>query len=459
MDLNDGNYMFLVGLGFICMLMWLFNAISHYNLISEFDALAPAIVFPLVYVFIIFFALTLDYLEIGYRCVADEIPNVIYYFIIGLIAYLCGNLIVFFFSSSTSTSPLRKVMNDWNFAAFFKWSLLIAAIGSTGVIFYYTITGVPLFGDVDRIRHATKVRTYGIGFSLQLLQGLNFILLTYLVYRYKSIQSVRNMLWMVALIGWIAFLTSLTGFRWINMAFILSTLTAYHYIIRKIKIRYKSIFLILIALIIIASFHNLMGYHRAASRMEGIDQYLYNLESINIAKEYAVFSPFLISLQIPIVNFSKLLTFIPEQYDFFYGKYNLAHVPVLQKVIPALSRDNIGIYVTNTIYGLTYEEGPGGTALSIIGSLYIDYGLPAIIVGMLLMGIFLEMFYLKMIKVPSVLRVCLYSIALWTVVKWIISGIYTYDLLILLIVAAIVKFISIVSKAKVARVNLNSQPT
>jgi len=437
----NGEYSFLFMLGFVCLLMLIINVILHYDLAGELDLFSPGVVFPAAYITIISIAIITINLGIGYSYIAKVTPNVIYYYLVGLLCYVCGNLLVFLLFSPMPKICLGKVINTWSMKKIFEWSLIISVIGSIGIFIYYSKMGIPLFGDVDRIRHSFQGRTYGMGFSFQLLQGLNFILLTYFVYRYKYVKKAHFIGWMIVPIFWISILSALTGYRWICILFIMVTLTGYNYIVKKFKINFRSVVIIIMAIIIVVSFVSLLGYQRKASRTGGIDRYLYGLEVMHISSKYRYFAPFLLSLQIPSVNFSKLLTLVPDEYNYFYGKYAIAQFPILPRIVPSVSKENISGYVTDTIFGLDYKGGSGGTALSIVGSLYIDYGLTVIVLGMILIGFFVEMSYLRTIKSPSLLKITVYSCFLWTVIKWIVSGVCVGDLVILLMALAINKLI------------------
>jgi len=437
----NGECSFLFMLGFVCLLMLIINVILHYDLAGELDLFSPGVVFPIAYITIISIALIMINLGIGYSYMAEVTPNVLYYYVVGLLCYVCGNLLAFSLFLRMPNICSGKVINIWSMKKVFEWSLIISVIGSMGIFIYYSKMGIPLFGDVDRIRHGFQGRTYGMGFSFQLLQGLNFILLTYFVYRYKYIKKAHSIGWMIVPIFWISTLTALTGYRWICILFIMVPLTGYNYVVKKFKVNFKSVVIVITAIIIVVSFVSLLGYQRKASRTGGIDLYLYNLEAMNISSKFRYVAPLLLSFQIPTVNFSKLLTLVPDEYDYFYGKYTLAHFPILPRMVPSLSKENAGVYVTDTIFGLDYKGGSGGTALSIVGSLYIDCGLTAIIFGMILIGFFVEMSYLRMVKGPSLLKIIVYSYFLWTVIKWIVSGVYMYDLLIVLMALAINKLI------------------
>jgi oligosaccharide repeat unit polymerase len=297
--------------------------------------------------------------------------------------------------------------------------------------------GVPLFGNVDEIRHGFKGRLYGIGFSFPLLQGLNFVLLVYLIYRYSKKHFAG---WLLVPILWILFLTALTGYRWLCILFIMAPLTGYNYIVGRFKFNLKTFGVIIIVAIIILSSHGLLGYQRSITKRTE-SEYLRNLESVNIPSEFKYFAPALLSLQCPPVSFSRLLNLVPQEQDYFYGRYILAQIPIIQRLFPSLSRENVSVYVTDTIFGYDYRAGSGGTALTIIGSLYIDFGPLAIIVGMTIIGFFLEITYLRAAETPSLLNITVYSFLLWTVIKWIVAGACVGDLLILLMILAIDKLI------------------
>lgn len=428
---GDGIFLFISG--FLCLLLLIINVKTHYELSGELDFFSPAVAFPAAYISIIGIALVSFSMEIGYSYQAEVTSKDIFYYLVGLLCYACGNIFASSLHSRESKIPHKGVANTWSKRELLKWGSVIVVVGSIGTFIYYSKMGIPLFGNVDEIRHGFQGRLYGIGFSFSLLQGLNFILLVYLVYKYS-----KNLFagWMLVPILWILLLTALTGYRWLCILFIAAPLTGYNYIVGRFKFNLKTIAAVVIVAVIILSFHGLLGYQRSISKRTE-SEYLRNLESVNIPGEFKYFAHVLFSLQSPSLRFSELINLVPQEYDYFYGRYILAQIPIIQKIFPSLSRENVGVYITDTIFGQDYRAGSGGTALTIIGSLYIDFGPLAIIVGMAIIGFFLEITYLRAAETPSLLNITVYSFLLWTVIKWIVGGACVGDLLILLMILAI----------------------
>ena len=433
----NGDGIFLFVSGFLCLSMVIINVKTHYDLLGELDFFSPGVAFPAAYISIIGIALASFSMEIGYSYNAEVTSKDIFYYLVGLLCYAWGNIFASSLYTRKSKFLYKGVVNTWSKRELLKWGSVIVVVGSIGTFIYYSKMGVPLFGNVDEIRHGFQGRLYGIGFSFPLLQGLNFVLLVYLIYRYsKKLFAVR----MLVPILWILLLTALTGYRWLCILFIAVPLTGYNYIVGRFKFNLKTVGAIVILAIIILSFHGLLGYQRSITKRTE-SEHLRNLESMNIPSEFKYFAPVLFSLQHPSVSFSKLINLVPDEYDYFYGKYALAQVPIIQRIFPSLSQENVGVYITDTIFGYDYRAGSGGTAMSIIGSLYIDFGPLAIIVGMAIIGFFLEITYLRAAETPSLLNITVYSFLLWTVIKWIVAGVCVGDLLVLLMILAIDKLI------------------
>jgi len=447
------DYGFVFILGFVCLLLLIINANFHYKVLGKIDLFSPGVAFPLAYITIISIGLITINLGIGYSYTAKVTPRVLYYYLIGLLCYICGNLLALLLFSRMRKIYWEKIINTWSMKKIFEWSLIIIVVGSIGAFIYYSKMKIPLFGDVDKIRHGFQGRLYGVGFSLQLLQGLNVILLIYLVYKHKA----HFLKWMIVPILWISILSLLSGYRWTCVLFIFIPIVGYNYIIKKLKFNFRAIVTISMILIISLSFIGFLGRYRSVTKPGGTYRYLYNLEVMNISSKFSYFAPALLALQHPVSNFSKLQALVPIKYNYFYGTYCLATVPILPRIFPSLSRENIGYFVTNTIFGQDYRAGIGGTALSIVGSLYIDYGLSGIVFGMILIGFFIEMIYLSLVKTPSLLKVAVYSCLLGILITWIVSGIYVGALLIPLMVLAINKLIR--KKHRSIRLNYENYPT
>lgn len=425
----NGNAYLLVLLAILCLLLIIINIIIHCKYLRKSDFFSPGIVFPVAYVFILGIGLIALSMEVGYYSQSKVDQNDLYYYLVGLLCYVYGNIFAFLLHSHKIKSSFRKTFNMWGLKQLFEWGCFLTFIGSMCVFIYYLKTGVPFFGDVDRIRHGVHARLYGVGFSFQLLQGLSFIFLIYLIYSYNKNCFAK---WMLIPIFWIAFLTALTGYRSVCILFIFVPFTGYHYIVTRFKFNVRRLTVLFLISIVAVSVLNLLGYQRKVSKLGGAKRYLHNLEIMNIPAKYKYYVPAMLSLQIPPLNFSKLKFLVPDKYHYLHGQYTLAQIPILSRIIPLVSGEKINVHVTDVIFGLDYRGGSGGTALTIIGSLYIEYGLRAIILGMSLIGFFLETSYLRLIKIPSLLNVTIYSVFLWIVNKWIVSGVYIGDLLILI---------------------------
>lgn len=447
----NGNTNNLALLAVFCLFLLIINAFIHFKYLRELDFFSPNIAFTAAYITILSVGFLTLYAKIGYYTKANIDRNDLYYYLVGLICYIYGNIFAFILSSRRRKPFLHKISSILNQKNLFEWSYFLVFIGTICAVIYFLKTGVPLFGDVDRIRHGIQPRTYGLGFSMPMLQGLNFIFLIYLVYSYKNKHFAS---WILVPILWISFLTLLTGYRWVVILFILVPVTGYHYIVAKFKFKFRGVIALFLLSILVLSLFGFAGYQRKISKQGGESRYLHGLNIMNIPAKYKYQAPVMLSLQVPSMNFSNFKSQVPGKYDYFCGKYLLAQIPILQRIIPAITQERIGVYITDTILGMDYRGGDGGSALTIVGSFYADYGLCAIIVGMGVLGFCLEIIYLRLIKTPSPLIIAIYSILLWSTIKWIVAGFYIGDLG--LLVAAIITHKLIISwhKLKVSKRNI-----
>ena len=440
----SGQYLLVsVITGVFCLLLVVFAAAIHRDEFGGFDIFSPALIPPLIYIsmVIVFIVSTLN--NIGYGILTEVSPKDIYYLLSGLLAYICGTLLALVVVSH----PLAQkrldrlcIENNWRLRGLLGWSFVLVVIGSLGVFLYFSQMGFPLFGDVDKIRHGFEGRLYGVGYSFPLLQGLNLILLSLLVYGLTRKDRIYR-IGLLTSVVWITFLSAIFGYRWMPLIFLLVPFTMYNYIGKRLKVTPKSILSISMVFILAFSLVGLMGYRRNISKPNGTHRYEQILERTHISANLRYFAPALLALQIRPVSFARLTKMVPEDFDFFYGKYTLATIPVVNRIFPALSKEQVGYYVTNTMFGNDYKAGSGGTALTASGGFYIDFGFGGILIGLLLTGFFIEMCYIRVFKKTDLLSVALYSFILWLSVKWLITDVYLGDLTIIVMALVITRLV------------------
>jgi len=334
-----------------------------------------------------------------------------------------GILFAVLFCSIKKMGLAGEIVNKWHHKALFNRSAIIFIIGLIGVFIYYSQMGIPWLGDADKIRHGFEGRLYGIGFSIQLLQGLNLILASYLIYRLKK-SSFFHIVCFLPFVVFILFVSLVSGYRWPVLIFLLSIFTMYHYIRKRLKINIRSFFIFSLIFLFTFSLLGFAGYLREATKERGEERFLKTVEVFNIPYNYRYIVPAVQAIQIRFVNYTRLTKMVPQEYGFFYGRYILSTVPVVKSVFPMLSPRQTSYYVSQTWF--QQEVSPAFTGC---GHFYIDFGLGGVLIGFFLLGFFAEKCYLRTIKNQDLLSIAFYCFILWLLFLWLISGINIGDLL------------------------------
>jgi oligosaccharide repeat unit polymerase len=83
----------------------------------------------------------------------------------------------------------------------------------------------------------------------------------------------------------------------------------------------------------------------------------------------------------------------------------------------------VGLYLVSELMGKN-SSLVGGTTVSLVGGLFIDFGIIGVIVGMLVLGFYLKLIYEKFIHLNSVLYGGIYAISLFYYLAMIYGGQY-----------------------------------
>jgi oligosaccharide repeat unit polymerase len=309
------------------------------------------------------------------------------------------------------------------------------------------IVGIPLLASGDEIRHAERPSTYGIGLAFMWLQGAAFVFCIKLISQWRHFRRI-NKFYALIVFGTFIF-TTLSGYRWIAILYILVPIVSYHYLIKPIELnaRIKKLVLRVIVISFLLAFISYIGYRRWA---DDEAKYLRGISLMNISHQYKYVAPFFLSLQTPIASFSYLIKKVPDVHPYMNGKFTLAQVPGLSRSFQIKGYENPSIYITNSIFDLDFRNGHGSTAIGILGNFYIDGGKYAILIGTFAVGFMFTLMYYYMVNVRSLFSLCIYSFLVWTTVKWILVGFYFGDLRLALFMSITSLLVSGKNRSKVA---------
>jgi hypothetical protein len=128
----NGDDIFLFISGFLCLSLLIINVKTHYGLLGELDFFSPAVAFPAAYISIIGIALVSFSMGIGYSYKAEVTSKDIFYYLVGLLCYACGNIFASSLYTRKSKFLHKGVVNTWSKRELLKWGSVIVVVGSIG---------------------------------------------------------------------------------------------------------------------------------------------------------------------------------------------------------------------------------------------------------------------------------------------------------------------------------------
>ncbi|UFT98850.1 oligosaccharide repeat unit polymerase family protein [Radiobacillus kanasensis] len=377
----------LISIGLVATYLML-NIASNY-LFSRFDVFSPEITYSGVYL-AYFFIGSLPLLGVDYL-----FKNGLYY-LIGIVSFLLGGLYL-----KIIKVKMNELQINYHLLAMYGFSLFIVGLVFTVVIF--VSYGVPMLEAENEIRH--NVSSYFM--YLALLNWLGTIL-----FYASSIKLSKYRLTVHVMIGLSAFILFLLGYRTPLLTFLIILLLMRHYLIQRINIK-KILIICLLLFIILGSF----SYFRIVAR-DGTEVFQEKYGSVIKMNLLQPIIPALLTVQEGPKIFYELRGKVPDLQDFYYGKV------ISSSFLSILPGDNLSArqYV-GLLTGTRYINGTLNTITpSVLGSLYVDFGLLGIIFGMFLTGALLQYYY-KCLKVKrDVFSILIYSYLLVMNLNIIHSG-------------------------------------
>jgi oligosaccharide repeat unit polymerase len=346
----------------------------------KIDVFSPLVAFPVAYV--LWFGLgSLTFL-------LDANPPRYLYFVLGLLAYLAGTLVIVRRGTGVRGvwGPPERI--PWN-ASYFRFMMLVFFLLMAGsYLLLIAQIGIPgIHADVLFQREALGLHHY-------LLNAIESSALTLMFFAAADLWSVERVLSPFVsggMLGLGTLMLSSLGNRGFLVAPVLTLLVLRHY--WKKAIPAKRLMVIFVVMFVVSVAYD---YARARAITNKVGDGAWN---------EVLFSSGAFTLYTSLSNFRDVVQAIPTEVPYQHGYLTFG---ALLQVLPGHHESSDEFFkriLANDFVG-------GGQPGSLLAPFYGDFGLMGILVGMFLFGAFSAKVYGWMGKKPSLLRMLLYS---WTV--------------------------------------------
>lgn len=378
------------------LMVFVITIYSTYIYAGNHDYLDPRLYFPILYFLIYWLGNFTFYLY-------QPVPSSIWWlYFIGLIGFYIGSTL----SQLIVKVSKAKDVNDYMSPLARKIVFLIFLIGVLAQIIMFAKNGIPLFaGNIDATRKS-MAENFSVLKILASIIPIAAVVSFYDLISLKKSDNIFSSLDCIIII--IAFfISTLSVSRMLIIQMIFPMFVIYILKVRKIKIR--TIIIIILCIFIYIGLNQIMRNARSnVNYMAAISQRGNNLfENIMISC--------LNNFRVGVDDFYKLVMIVPSSSNYTYGQM------FLNAILSPLPGKQIvmGYYVMN-ILGLSFDGM--GAATTILGMFYLDGGVFLIFIGMLLFGMFVQLFYKKYIYKNTV---TIYSLLAIYVLYYAINSIRT----------------------------------
>ena len=391
----------------------------------EFDIFSPKIVFSFVFCLMYGIGFIRAYMR-GITAVL-ELNLVI---AIGLLAFWVGIFLVSYLSSEKfSSAPQADFIMQWNSARFYKitWAIFAASL----LVFLFSLrrTGLIIFQSNLEVTRTQTVAQIG-GYAFYIIRSMAIALFFGVIFlTTRRSTSIIKKLSIVILIVTGCLVLLATGYRNGVVVFLIGALIIFHYSIRPLKMRETA----LMTLSLIA------GIAAYALWRQGGE--LYWAEIFDRASH---------ELALPLMTLLTTVENVPETVPFLYGNgilmTFLALLPGEQPVLGPWLKEQFGLNFAG-----------GGFPPSILGGFYLEFGIIGIIIGMLLLGVILQLAYIFLRRQPTELSLIIYSFLLTYSIQSIRDGLLKDIFPIWFIVVVILTHLLIIKMPRIY-ISKNSYP-
>lgn len=342
---------------------------------ERIDVFAPSVFFPIL-VSVAYGIGSIVYTR-RLNVTLDRVQYLSYF--LGLAAYYAGIALGYLLPVST------KKATTW---ARGRLKLAILGLFTIGILAYSIIVsraGIPIFaGDVETARVGVVGAVGGVvTYFTGLLEIVIILVFVYLFTYLRSGTPFKYPVWTMVLLLAVVILLTLGARRRLALP-LLAVLFIYHYGQRRLRL---SLLIPLAAGVFLALMYA-VAVRQGQSLAVDFSQ-LGNSIYTEIVRESSAFY--------------QLRSVIPSQFDYFGWKTILMPFTALAPGQQQL----LGLFLKEDILGRSFRGG--GFVPGILAFFYIAFGIPGIMVGMLIMGIFITYLYRRMLQQKDPLSTALYA--------------------------------------------------
>lgn len=344
--------------------------------------------------------------------ITDTYNNDLLMFLVtgGFISYFIGTILI------KNVIPVKLLKTTtWDRRKAINFSIVLYTIGFIGMLFFLLKAGtIPILAE-DTLEGRGVIYDRGSNSLLFLGRLVTPAFLIY--YSYYSINSSfeQNKV-KIKYLFFISFLFMLSTASRQDLFFLVFTTIVIAYYSKRnfIKLTKKYVIISILLLIFILSYGYFRVYTTTPERIGYFEQQvLYFGFKNNPIKTALVYFWFQVSVYAS--NILIYLSYVPEKIPFFNGKVLLitlmTALPGKQSTLGQLFKENAGI-----------EFQGGGVNPTIVGELYIEYGIPSVFIVMFIYGLIYRYLYENLKKDFSSTNILFYSYYTYILVSSLTGG-------------------------------------
>jgi len=354
--------LFIVNQNFYALVIYTFIFAGFFLPVIEFveykDIFSPLCIFPFIY--------TILFLP-GMVIVRDIENKMCISLTVGLLAFCCGILLPRFLLKLKFNSSNKLRMR---ISSIFMAGIIFILISLVAHLIIIGALGVPILSGRLKL---LKISGYLVGLAGLYFPGVCLLYIYLLKIKFKKKLS-RFVLYVEFFIFIIPFLllTALSGWRSPIFAVLLGIVFIRHYFYKKLNLWQLLLWFIILSLVSAG----ITGIREKSNFWAGIRRTFLG-ESVALVS----------TLKLVFKNFNN-------NDKFLKGKALLMGFEILK---PG-HQDDLSMYLKKR-FALKFKGG--GIPPTIIGGFYIDFGLKGVIIGMFLLGFFVQLLYFKLFSVAS----------------------------------------------------------
>ncbi len=374
----DAKYfLLLIIIGHAPLLIKIFFNLYH-KTYRRFDLFDPHVIFPLAITWI--YGLGSLQLVDYERKIRVSQYTILYWGFLGL---FLGFLIARLFFKKIPIFSEQDAINTWNTNRILWISLFLFTLSSLAFVYAFWQSPIPIFhGDVEVIRTEVVKRVGGwvVYLIRTMLVPVTLVIALLITGREGKKQNV--FLWS-PLILWGLFVVASLGYRGRVLHIILASVIVYHYAVKRIRP---------LQLIVVGSFFVALLVLTGLLRKTGGS----GIEAGDFIDR--AFK----EIQIPSSSLQVIAENVPSP---------LPHLRGLVIILPFLAllpgeQPALGLLIKDALH---MDFAGGGFVPSLMGGFYLDFGLPAVFLGMVFYGVALGWIYQNMVRKKSLFWILIYA--------------------------------------------------